>query len=142
MVSMVPTARAAVRSPAVELFPVGPITTELRLLGDITNYADITVRSPLSGSTTPPHPADTQFVSTAEFARSSGLPQGSGATVVLRVEVLGTGAVGQVEVDVSGGSRRIDQAAIAYVRILNWVGGRVEDKPETLWIRWGVRLNG
>jgi hypothetical protein len=62
--------------------------------------------------------------------------------VVLRVEVRGSGAIGRVEIDVSGGSTRVDQAAIAYVRTLEWVGGRVDDHPETLWVRWGVRLDG
>jgi len=47
--------------------------------------------------------------------------------------------VGRVQVDVSGGSPRVDQAAIAYVRALK-SGGRVDDQPETLWVRWGVRL--
>lgn len=76
------------------------------------------------------------------FARRMGITSGQGGTTVLRIEILGSGAIGRVKIDVSGGTARVDQAAIAYVRSLHWVGGRVDDKPETLWIRWGVRLDG
>ncbi|MDP8986409.1 MAG: hypothetical protein M3N97_15500 [Pseudomonadota bacterium] len=60
--------------------------------------------------------------------------------MVLRVEVYGSGLVGRVGVDVSGGTRALDEAAIAYVRALKWVAGRVDDRSETMWVRWGVRL--
>lgn len=93
-----------------------------------------------TGRTTPPHPQITP--DTHPFAQAARLPLASGVTVVLRLEVLKTGAVGRVEVEVSGGSSRIDRAAIAYARAVKWVSGRVEDRPETLWIRWGVRLDG
>jgi TonB family protein len=62
--------------------------------------------------------------------------------VVLRIEVLTSGSVGRVEVDVSGGSDPVDAAAIDYVRSLKWIGGRIDGQPENIWIRWGVRLDG
>jgi TonB family protein len=126
----------------MQMLPVGRIVADLHPLGDLSDRADPVVQVLSGGITTPPRPSDAQSLSISDFAGISGLLKGSGATVVLRVEVHGNGIVGRVEVDVSGGSRKVDQAAIAYVRGLKWVGGRVDDKPETLWIRWGVRLDG
>jgi TonB family protein len=94
-----------------------------------------------SGSTIAPRPAD-PLRDSKSFAQQARLKPGVGVTVVLRVEVLTSGSVGRVEVDVSGGSDPIDAAAIAYVRSLKWIGGRIDDQPETIWIRWGVQLNG
>jgi TonB family protein len=140
MISMAPVIRGPVTTGfPVQFLPAGPIASDLPILGDMV---EPTVFPQSSGRTTPPRPSDAQSISTSEFAGISGLLKGSGATVVLRVEVHGNGVVGRVEVDVSGGSRKVDQAAIAFVRGLKWVGGCVDDKPETLWIRWGVRLDG
>jgi hypothetical protein len=78
----------------------------------------------------------------APFARSAGLQPGHGAAVVLRIEVLGTGDLGAIIVEASGGTDAIDAAAIDYVRALTWSGGMVDGKPATIWIRWGVWLPG
>jgi len=91
--------------------------------------------------TMPPHP-ETTAVDPKPFAHQAGLQPGHGVTIVLRVEVLGVGQVGQVEVDVSGGAPEVDRAAIAFVRALPWIGGMVNGHPATFWIRWGVRLQG
>jgi TonB family protein len=140
LISMAPVVRGSITASfPLQLLPAGPIASDLPKLSDM---AEPTIAPQSSGHTIPPHPAESQVVRTAEFAQNAGLKGGSGATVVLRIEVRGSGLVGRVEVDVSGGTRKVDQAAIAYVRGLKWVGGRVDDKPETLWIRWGVRLDG
>ena len=89
----------------------------------------------------PPHPDDA-VVDPVPFAREAGLSPGEGATVVLRLEVLGTGELGRVEVDVSGGTLEIDRSAIAYVKALPWLGGMIDGRPSIIWIRWGVRLQG
>src|SRR5580658_606779 len=143
MVSLAPTLTASVFArPPIQMLPVGQIVSDLRPPGDISDRADPVVPVRSSGITIPPRPSEAQSISISEFTGMSGLLKGSGATVVLRVEVRGNGVVGRVGGDVSCGSRKGDQAAIAYVRGLKWVGGRVDDKPETLWIRWGVRLDG
>jgi TonB family protein len=143
MVSLAPMSMESVfaRLP-IQMLPVGQIVSDLHPLGDISDRADPAAPVHSGGITIPPRPSDARFIGSSEFAGISGLLKGSGATVVLRVEVRGNGVVGRVEVDVSGGSRKVDRAAIAYVRGLKWVGGRVDDIPETLWIRWGVRLDG
>ena len=94
-----------------------------------------------TGHTIPPHP-ENPLIDTKPFAQRAGLSPGVGATVVLRVEVQANSVVGQVQVEVSGGTPKVDEAAIAYVRMLKWIGGRVDNQPETLWIRWGVRFDG
>jgi TonB family protein len=81
-----------------------------------------------------------EAIDSAPYARAAGLAAGTGATVVLRLEILDSGEVGRVEVEVSGGADAIDQAAIAYVRVLPWAGGMIDGRPASMWIRWGVRL--
>jgi TonB family protein len=127
---------------SVTLLPIGLTVPDLPAPGSVESEDDGAVMTQSNGLTIPPHPDETFTLNAATFARQAGLQGGLGVTVVVRVEVHGSGAVGRVEVDVSGGNRRIDQAAIAYVRGLKWVGGRVRGEPQTLWIRWGVRLQG
>lgn len=81
------------------------------------------------------HPPDV-----APFARQAGLLPGESAVVVLRVEVLPDGHVGQVKVDVSSGSRQVDEAAMAYAQTLAWVPGRLHGLETSTWVRQGVRL--
>ena len=76
----------------------------------------------------------------APFARQGGLLPGESAVVVLRIEVLSDGQVGQVQVDVSSGSRQVDAAAMDYVRTLAWLPGRFHGIEESTWVRHGVRL--
>ena len=140
LISMAPAVRGSITTSfPLQALPAGPIVSDLPKLSDM---AERTIAPQSSGHTVPPYPAESQAVRAAQFAHGAGLNYDSGATVVLRVEVRGGGLVGRVEIDASSGNRRIDQAAIAYVRALKWVGGRIDDKPETIWIRWGVRLDG
>ena len=87
-----------------------------------------------------PQLLDTDPPDMAPFARQAGLLPGESAVVVLRVEVLPDGHVGQVEVDVSSGSRQVDEAAMAYVQSLAWVPGRLHGMETRTWVRQGVRL--
>jgi TonB family protein len=81
-------------------------------------------------------------VDMAPYLRQAELPPGRGVTVVLRVEVLETGEPGRVVLDISSGIRLADQAAIEYARTRRWYAGRANGVPHTMWIRWGVRLQG
>lgn len=74
------------------------------------------------------------------FARKAGLLPGESAVVVLNVEVLADGRVGQVQVDTSSGSDQIDQVAMEYARLLAWIPGRLHGMEERTWVRQGVRL--
>jgi len=76
----------------------------------------------------------------APFISEAALLPGEGATVVLRIEVLTSGEPGRIDVDVSSGSRQVDQAAIDYAREHRWYAGRLSDNPRAMWIRWGIRL--
>ena len=87
-----------------------------------------------------PQLLDTDPPATAPFAQQAGLRPGESAVVVLRVEVLSDGHVGQVEVDVSSGSRQVDEAAVAYAQTLAWVPGRLHGIEMSTWVRQGVRL--
>jgi len=74
------------------------------------------------------------------YVEKAALVPGQGATVVLRIEVLDTGAPGRIEVDVSSGSAQVDEAAVGYARAQRWYAGRMAGAPRTMWIRWAVRL--
>jgi TonB family protein len=74
------------------------------------------------------------------YAHRAGLLKGESAFVVLRVQVLAAGSVGQVEIDVSSGSRQVDEAATDYVRTTRWIAGRLGASEEVSWIRMGLRL--
>lgn len=90
--------------------------------------------------TTAPQPLDSELPDMRPYAQLAGLRPGESAVVVLRVEVLLSGQVGQVEVDVSSGSRQVDEAAMAYARLLAWVPGRFDGTGKTTWVRQGIRL--
>jgi TonB family protein len=79
-------------------------------------------------------------VAIAPYIAQAALLPGEGATVVLQVEVLATGEPGRIEVDASSGSRQVDQAAIDYAKHHRWYAGRLGEHSESMWIRWGVRL--
>ena len=76
----------------------------------------------------------------APFARRAGLLAGESAVVVVRMEVLPDGHVGQVAVDVSSGSDQVDEAAMDYVRQWVWLPGSLHGIEESTWVRQGVRL--
>jgi hypothetical protein len=79
-------------------------------------------------------------VSMATFVAQAALQPGEGATVVLRIQVLASGEPGDIEIDGSSGNHLIDLVAVEYARTQRWYSGRVGNYPETMWIRWGVRL--
>jgi protein TonB len=79
-------------------------------------------------------------VALAPFLVQAALLPGEGATVVLRIEVLATGEPGRIDIDTSSGSRQVDQAAMDYAREHRWYAGRVGSSSQSMWIRWGVRL--
>jgi TonB family protein len=79
-------------------------------------------------------------VEMSSYVHQAGLLPGEGATVILRIEVLASGEPGRVAVDVSSGSRQVDQAAAGYARQLRWFAGRTNETPEVMWIRWSIRL--
>jgi hypothetical protein len=93
-----------------------------------------------SGHVVPPRVDESYAVDPAPYARRAGLATGQGAMIVLRIEVLKSGAAGHITVDLSSGNSVIDAAAIAYARDRHWTAGTADGKPTTLWIRWGVRL--
>ena len=130
VVSRLPT----VPPPPIRLPKDIPIAVDL----PIPDFAQPTL-AVLGVGTMPPRP-DELAIDPAPFARRAGLATGQGATVVLRVEVLGSGDIGRIEIDVSGGTPEIDREAIAYATALQWVGGMVDGQPASMWIRWGVRL--
>jgi TonB family protein len=140
VISLAPVKRSAfVLSVPVVLSPVQTIVDE-PAIGPITRES--TAQRQSQGVTIPPYPIVDSLPDTKAYSALAGLHEGTGGTVVLRVEVCGSGAIGRVAIDVSAGNKRIDRAAVAYIRAIKWVAGSVDGRPETMWIRWGVRLDG
>jgi TonB family protein len=94
------------------------------------------VISPISA----PRPELSATVDPQWYALRAGMTAGEAATVILSVEVLADGSVGDVSVTRSGGSAAIDEAAIAYIRRLQWIPGSVNRHARTMRIRWEVVL--
>jgi TonB family protein len=142
LMTISPVSRAAAARPRLAIALVHPpeIAATLPVVAAVPPDDVESMPQQRSARTIPPRPDDLTQMASRAYSDHAGIPHGLGVTVVLRVEIRSTGAVGRVQVDVSGGLRQVDQAAIAYVRSLHWVAGRVDDQPKTLWIRWGVRL--
>ena len=79
-------------------------------------------------------------LSLERHANTPGLGPGSGATIVLRIEVLATGEPGRIVVDVSSGNSQVDQLAISLAHVQHWYAGRISGVPRSMWIRWAVHL--
>ncbi|MBS1994678.1 MAG: TonB family protein [Cyanobacteria bacterium SZAS LIN-2] len=75
------------------------------------------------------------------FAADAGLALAQAETVVLRVRVGGDGRVVDVVVDVPSRDARADDVALAYVRALHWIGGKLNGAPAPIWVRIGVRFD-
>jgi TonB family protein len=83
---------------------------------------------------------DSSAVDESPYARAAGLVPGEGATVVLRMEVLPAGTLGQVIVDGSSGKMQVDLQAVEFARAQHWIAGAVDGTPRSMWIRWAIRL--
>ena len=93
------------------------------------------------GVGTIPPTAEAEGVDKARYVAAAGLVHGDGATVVFRIEVLDSGEIGRIEVDVSSRDPRIDEAAMAYLRAWHWRSGTHNGEPRSMWIRLGVRFD-
>jgi TonB family protein len=76
----------------------------------------------------------------APYAVRAGLAPGRAAAVVLMVEVLADGSVGNIAVERSTGDAAIDAAAMDYVRAASWIPGNLQGQPTAMRIRFAVTL--
>ena len=81
-------------------------------------------------------------VDVSMYATSAGLSSGQHVYVVLLVEVLNDGSVGDVQVRASGGNSTIDAAALKYARALHWRAGTLDGNPASMRALLGVNLRG
>ena len=77
----------------------------------------------------------------APYASTAGLSTGQTSLVVLRIEVLPDGSVGRIRIDVSSGSKQVDDAAIRFALLTRWIPGSVGGINETVWTRYGVPVS-
>lgn len=87
-----------------------------------------------------PRILEAELPEVAPYANMAGLSTGQTTMVVLRVEVLPDGSVGRIRVDVSSGSKQVDEAAIRFAQLTHWIPGSVGGINEAVWTRYGVQL--
>lgn len=79
-------------------------------------------------------------VDSRPYAVRAGLAAGEAVTVVLEIEVLADGSVGQVTVVSGSGNSAIDQEAVNYAHALQWIPGTVERRARVMRINYAVTL--
>jgi TonB family protein len=94
----------------------------------------------ITGIVSTPHPVGSGERTMRSFAKMAGLAAGDIATVVLGVEVLADGSVGEVSVIISSGNGAADVAAVGYVESMRWTPGSRDHHATEMKIRWPVTL--
>ena len=79
-------------------------------------------------------------VDSAPYASRAGMSPGMAATVVLSVQVLSDGSVGEVQVQASSGDSRVDTEAVVYARALQWIPGTEKLRAQTMRVSVSVTL--
>ena len=92
------------------------------------------------GSASAPQLARVQLADADVYAHRAGLPPGQSATVLLVLEMLADGSVGDVSVRRSSGSLAADSAAIEYARLLRWTPGTIDHRAQAMRITFAVAL--
>jgi TonB family protein len=89
-----------------------------------------------------PHPVASDEEGRSLFARRAGLKPGEARTVILRVQVLADGSIGEVTVATSSGFAAADRLAMAYVRTVRWIPGSINRQAANMRVRYVVMFNG
>jgi TonB family protein len=92
------------------------------------------------GAVSTPRPVLSENNDTDLFARRAGLKPGEAMTVVLSVQVLAEGSVGQLSVISSSGNPAMDEEAMSYVLSLRWIPGSHNRHATDMQIAWPVTL--
>jgi TonB family protein len=93
------------------------------------------------GMSSAPQLAQAQLVDAETYAGRVGLPSGRCATVLLAIEVLRDGSVGEISVIRSSGSPAADSAAIEYAHFLRWTPGTVDHQARAMRIIFPITLS-
>jgi TonB family protein len=89
-----------------------------------------------------PYPVATDEQSRGFYSKRAGLRPGDVRTVVLNVQVLADGSIGDVTVATTSGDADADQQAIDYIRTVTWMPGSINQQASDMRIRYVVTLNG
>ncbi|MEP7246848.1 MAG: TonB family protein [Gammaproteobacteria bacterium] len=93
------------------------------------------------GKSSVPRLSRMQSVDVADFARRAGVRPGDPMTVVLTIEVLQNGSVGEVQLVRSCGTLSADSAAVDYARSLQWTPATFDGVARRVRIRFPVVLS-
>lgn len=89
-----------------------------------------------------PRPLGLRAAVAALHAARAGLLAGESVTVVLSVEVLPNGSVGQVSVQSSSGNPSVDLEAVALARDMQWLPGTLRRHAVNMRVQYPVTLTG
>lgn len=92
-------------------------------------------------ATSAPQPLRSAVVEHSAYALRAGLTPGESVTIVLSVEVLADGSVGQVSVQSSSGNPSVDLEAIALARAVRWVPGTLHRHAISMRVQYSVTLS-
>ena len=101
---------------------------------------DLDVVPGVIGAVSAPHPESIPPRDTDLFALRAGLQPGEAQSVVLSVQVLADGSVGQLSVISSSGNAAVDEEAMRYVLSLDWIPGSRNRHATEMQISWPVTL--
>jgi TonB family protein len=96
------------------------------------------VASQPAGEFIPPRPEGLEGSAVMQALDSAAMSGARMARVILRVEVLPSGAAGVVHVEITSGRAGIDEAAIVRARALRWLPATYGGEPTTMWVRLPV----
>jgi TonB family protein len=129
--------RDIVPIPEVQVHLSEPELKTLQMVRFDDNSKDI---SGVIGSVSSPELARAQFVDPKSYAQRAGLSPGHSVTVLFVLEVLADGTVGAVTLLRGTGNPAVDDAAVAYVRLLRWTPGTVNHEAQAMRIQLPVTL--
>jgi TonB family protein len=97
--------------------------------------------SGIIGASSAPQLSTVQLVDSEDYASRVGVQPGHSATVLLAIEVLRDGSVGEVSLIRGSGSPAADSAAIEYAHLLRWTPGTVDHQAQVMRITFPVTLS-
>jgi len=123
--------------PDIPVHLAEPVTTALEMVRFDDDSTDI---SGIIGSVSSPELARSQIADVRTYAQRAGLTAGHSVTVLFVLEILPDGSVGALTLLRGSGNREVDDAAIAYARLLRWKPGTVNHQARVMRVTQPVTL--
>ncbi len=117
-----------------------PHPTQPTLVNVTFEDPDADIVPGVTAATSAPHPDPADRIDETLFALRAGLMTGESVTIVLRVDVLPDGSIGDVSVQSSSGNPAADLEALALARARRWIPGTLHQHAVAMRIQYVVTL--